>query len=129
MLELGIPVIQPPGGHAVYIDAGAFLPQISRDEFPGLALTVELYLEGGVRAVEIGSLAFARKDEDSGEMVHPSMELVRLALPRRTYTQAHLDYVAETAGRIAARRSDLRGYRITYEPRLMRHFTARFEPV
>jgi tryptophanase len=129
LLDMGIPVIQPPGGHAVYIDAGAFLPHIPRDEFPGLALTIELYLEGGVRAVEIGSLAFARKDEESGEMVHPLMELVRLAIPRRTYTQAHIDYVAETAGRIAARRNKIRGYRITYEPRLMRHFTARFEPI
>jgi tryptophanase len=129
LLESGLPVIEPPGGHAVYIDAGAFLPHVPRDQYPGLALAIELYLEGGVRAVEIGSLAFARKDEGTGEMIHPLMELVRLALPRRTYTQAHLDYVAETAGRIAARRHDLRGYRITYEPRLMRHFTARFEPL
>lgn len=129
LLDVGVPVIQPPGGHAVYIDAGGLLPHISRDEYPGLALTIELYLEGGVRAVEIGSLAFARKDEATGEMVHPLLELVRLAIPRRTYTQAHLDYVAETAGRIAARRTEIRGYRITYAPRLMRHFTARFEPL
>lgn len=129
LLELGVPVIQPSGGHAVYIDAAAFLPHIRRDEFPGQALVVELYLEGGVRAVELGSVAFARKDEHSGEMVYPLMELVRLALPRRTYTQAHLDFVAEAMGRIAARRETIRGYRITYQPRLMRHFTARFEPV
>ena len=129
LLDLGVPVIQPPGGHAVYIDAGAFLPHITRDDFPGQALTVELYLEGGVRAVELGSVAFARKDEDTGEMVYPLMELVRLALPRRTYTQAHLDFVAEAVGRIAARKDEIRGYRITYQPRLMRHFTARFEPL
>lgn len=129
LLDFGVPVIQPPGGHAVYIDAGAFLPHIGRDEYPGQALAVELYLEGGVRSVELGSVAFARKDEHSGEMVHPLMELVRLALPRRTYTQAHLDFVAETMGRIAARKTEIRGYRITYQPRLMRHFTARFEPL
>jgi len=129
LLDLGVPVIQPAGGHAVYIDAGAFLPHIRRDEFPGQALVVELYLEGGVRSVELGSVAFARKDEHTGEMVYPLMELVRLALPRRTYTQAHLDYVAEAMGRIAARRDAIRGYRITYQPRLMRHFTARFEPL
>jgi tryptophanase len=129
LLDLGVPVIQPTGGHAVYIDAGAFLPHIGRDEFPGQALVVELYLEGGVRSVELGSVAFARKDEHTGEMVYPMMELVRLAFPRRTYTQAHLDYVAETMGRIAARREAIRGYRITYQPRLMRHFTARFEPI
>jgi tryptophanase len=129
LLDFGVPVIQPPGGHAVYIDAGAFLPHIGRDEYPGQALAVELYLEGGVRSVELGSVAFARKDEHSGEMVYPLMELVRLALPRRTYTQAHLDFVAETMGRIAARKTEIRGYRITYQPRLMRHFTARFEPL
>jgi tryptophanase len=129
LLDLDVPAIQPPGGHAVYIDAGAFLPHIPRGEFPGQALAVELYLEGGVRAVELGSVMFAREDEDTGEMVYPLMELVRLALPRRTYTQAHLDFVAEAVGRIAARKADIRGYRITYQPRLMRHFTARFEPV
>ncbi len=129
LLDLGVPVIQPSGGHAVYVDAGAFLPHIRRDEFPGQALAVELYLEGGVRSVELGSVMFARKDEDTSEMVYPLMELVRLALPRRTYTQAHLDYVAETMGRIAARREAIRGYRITHQPRLMRHFTARFEPL
>jgi tryptophanase len=129
LLDFGVPVIQPPGGHAVYVDAGAFLPHIGRDEYPGQSLAVELYLEGGVRSVELGSVAFARRDESSGEMIYPLMELVRLALPRRTYTQAHLDFVAETMGRIAARRESLRGYRITYQPRLMRHFTARFEPL
>lgn len=129
LLDFGVPVIEPPGGHAVYVDAGAFLPHIGRDEFPGQALAVELYLEGGVRSVELGSVAFARKDEHSGEMVYPLMELVRLALPRRTYTQAHLDIVAETMGRIAARKTEIHGYRITYQPRLMRHFTARFEPL
>jgi len=129
LLALGVPVIQPSGGHAVYIDAGAFLPHIPRDEFPGQALVAELFLEGGVRTVELGSVMFARKDEDTGEMAHPLMELVRMALPRRTYTQAHLDFVAETMDRIVARREAIRGYRITYQPRLMRHFTARFEPV
>src|SRR3990170_3327442 len=105
-----IPLIEPPGGHAVYIDAGALLPHIPRQAFPGQSLSVELYLEGGVRAVELGSVMFARKDEDTGEMVYPLMELVRLALPRRTYTQAHLDFVAEAGCRIAARKTEVRGY-------------------
>jgi tryptophanase len=113
----GIPVVQPPGGHAVYVDASAMLPQIPRGEFPGIALVNALYLDGGIRSCEIGSVMFAEK---------ASMELVRLALPRRLYTQAHVDYVAEVAAAID--RQSLSGYRLTYAPKVLRHFTARFEP-
>ena len=129
LLELGVPVIEPPGGHAVYVDAGHLLPHIPRDQFPGQALSVELYLEGGIRGVELGSVAFAYKDPETAEMRYPSLELVRMALPRRTYTQAHLDYVVEVMARIYRRRETLRGYRFTYAPELLRHFTARFVPV
>ncbi len=125
----GIPVIEPAGGHAVYIDAGKMLPHIPQAEFPGQALVVEMYRAGGIRAVELGSVAFAYPDPDSGEMQFPEMELVRLALPRRTYTQSHLDYVVKVLKIIAAKKESLSGYRITKEPKLMRHFTATFESV
>ena len=123
----GVPLIEPPGGHALYVDAGRLLPHIPPGEFPGQALTVELYLQGGVRAVEIGSVMFAQPDPETGAMVYPRLELVRLALPRRTYTQSHLDYVAEVLADIAARRAGLRGLRFTYAPDVLRHFTAQFE--
>jgi tryptophanase len=129
LLDVGVPVVQPPGGHAVYIDAGGFLPHIPRHEFPGQSLAVELYREGGIRAVEIGSVAFAYTDPETGEEHVPLLELVRLAIPRRMYTQAHMDWVVEAAGRIATRKDELPGYRITYAPELLRHFTAVFEPI
>ncbi len=129
LLSAGIPIIQPPGGHAIYLDAGHFLPGIPHAQFPGQALAAELYLEGAVRAVEIGSVMFAYPDPDTGQVVYPELELVRLAIPRRVYTQAHLDYVVSTLERIAERRQTLKGYRITYAPELLRHFTARFEPL
>jgi len=129
LLEVEVPVVQPPGGHAVYIDAGGFLPHIPRNEFPGQSLAAELYLEGGIRGVEIGSVAFAFTDPETGEEHTPLLELVRLAIPRRMYTQAHLDWVVKTAGAIAARKEELRGYRITHAPELLRHFTAVFEPI
>ncbi len=125
----GLQIIEPPGGHAVYVDAGALLAHIPHGEYPGQTLTVELYLEGGIRAVEIGSVMFAHPDPETGQMVYPRLELVRLAIPRRVYTQSHLDYVAKVLGRIANRAPQLRGYRITYAPPLLRHFTARFEPL
>jgi tryptophanase len=129
LLDKGVPVVQPPGGHAVYIDAGDFLPHIPRVQFPGQSLAVELYLEGGIRGVEIGSVAFAYTDPETGEEHVPLLELVRLAIPRRMYTQAHMDWVVEAAGRIADRKDELPGYRITYAPELLRHFTAVFEPI
>jgi tryptophanase len=127
--QAGIPIIEPPGGHALYLDAGGFLPQIPRDEFPGLSLVTELYLQGGIRSCELGSIAFAHPDPSTGEMVYPPFELVRLALPRRVYTQAHLDYVGDALTGVARYADSLRGFRITYQPKLMRHFTAHFEPV
>ncbi len=129
LIEAGIPIIEPAGGHAVYVDAGRLFPHIPQGHFPGQALAVELYLEGGIRAVEIGSVMFAHPDPQTGQMVYPRLELVRLAIPRRVYTQSHMDYVVRTMQKIAARRQGIRGYRFTYAPELLRHFTARFEPV
>lgn len=129
LLARGIPIVEPPGGHAIYLDAGRLLPHIPPAEFPGQALCAALYLEGGVRGVEIGSVMFAYPDPTTGKMVHPRLELVRLAIPRRVYTQSHMDYVVQTLVELAEKRSTLRGYRITYAAPLMRHFTARFEPL
>jgi len=127
--EAGIPIVEPPGGHAVFVDAGALFPQIPQAAFPGQALVAELYLEGGIRAVEIGSVMFAHPDPETGAVAHPALELVRLAIPRRVYTQSHLDYVARVLARIGARRETIRGLKITYAPEVLRHFTARFEPI
>lgn len=127
--ENGIPVVEPAGGHAIYLDAGRLLPHIPHAGFPGQALGAALYLEGGIRGVEIGSVMFAYPDPDTGEMIFPQLELVRLALPRRVYTQSHLDYVAATLNLLSEKRDELRGYRIVYAPPLLRHFTARFEPL
>jgi len=127
--KAGIPTIQPAGGHAVYLDAHAVLPHIPQAEFPGQALAVELYREGAIRGVEIGSVMFAYPDPDTGKMVFPKLELLRLAIPRRTYTQTHMDYVADSLARIKDRASKVRGYKFTYAPELLRHFTARFEPL
>lgn len=127
--DAGIPYLKPSGGHAIYLDAGTLLPHIHHPEYPGQALCAALYLEGGVRGVEIGSVMFAYPDPHSGEMVYPRLEMVRLALPRRVYTQSHLDYVADTLIRLKDQAASLRGYRITYAAPLLRHFTARFEPL
>ncbi len=129
IIESGVQIVEPPGGHAIYIDAGSLLPHIPHGQFPGQSLAVELYLEGGIRGCEIGSVMFAHPDPETGEMVFPKLELVRLAIPRRTYTQSHLDYVADTLGRIARRAESLRGYEFTYAPELLRHFTAKFQPL
>ncbi len=127
--RVGIPVLRPAGGHAAYLDAGRLLPHIPRQQFPGQSLSVEFYLDGGVRAVELGSVAFGYTDPQTGEEVHPALELVRMAIPRRTYTRAHLDHVIECAARIGARADQLSGYRIVKAPELLRHFTAEFEPL
>ncbi|MBN2386175.1 MAG: tryptophanase [Anaerolineales bacterium] len=127
--QQGMAIVEPPGGHAIYIDAGNLLPHIPHAEFPGQALAVELYLEGAIRGCEIGSVMFAHPDPQTGEMIFPRLELVRLAIPRRVYTRSHFDYIAEVVGEIAARKDSLRGYKFTYAPELLRHFTARFEPL
>jgi tryptophanase len=129
LLEAGIPIVEPPGGHAIYIDAGQLLPHIPQAQFPGQTLSIELYREGGIRTSEIGSVMFAHPSPETGVMVYPALELVRLAIPRRVYTQSHLDYVVEVCGRIAGHKAELRGVRFTYAPKLLRHFTARFEVV
>jgi tyrosine phenol-lyase len=124
----GVPIVQPPGGHAIYIDAAAFLPHVSPIELPGQALVAELYLEGGIRAVEIGTVMFGRRDADGIEHAGP-MELVRLAIPRRVYTQSHIDYVVEVILAVWKRRREISGYRMTYQAESLRHFTAQFEPL
>jgi tryptophanase len=129
LIQAGIPIVEPAGGHAIYLDAGRLLPHIPHAEFPGQALGAALYLEGCVRGVEIGSVMFAHPDPDTGEMIYPQLEMVRLALPRRVYTQSHLDYTIEVLAGLAKKREQLRGYRLVYAPPLLRHFTARFEPL
>jgi tryptophanase len=127
--EASIPTIQPAGGHAVYVDAQAVFPHIPNYEFPGLALAVELYREGAIRGSEIGSVMFACLDPDTGKWHYPKLELLRLAIPRRTYTQTHMDYVADSLAAIRERAESVRGYKFTYAPELLRHFTARFAPL
>jgi len=129
LVEAGIPVVQPFGGHAIYVDAKAFLPNIPQSQFPGQALTVALYREAGIRVVEIGSLMFAHKDPESGEWQYPALDLVRLAIPRRVYTASHLEYVAEALIRIQEKRGELKGLRLVYEPPFLRHFTAILEEI
>jgi tryptophanase len=116
--QAGVPIVQPPGGHAIYLDARAFLPDIAPAEFPGVVLADELYLEGGIRSVEIGTLMFAGAAK---------MDLVRLAIPRRVYTQSHIDYVIEVILEVWRRREHIRGLKLTYQAPFLRHFTARFE--
>jgi tryptophanase len=125
----GVPIVQPPGGHAVYIDAAAMLPHIPPHEYPAQALAVELFRNGGVRGVEIGTVMFGRPDPDGGPDESAAMELVRLAIPRRTYTQSHIDYVAEVVIDVAAGAEDIRGYRMVEQAPWLRHFTAKFESV
>jgi tyrosine phenol-lyase len=125
----GIPIVEPPGGHAVYIDARAMLPHIPPELLPGQALSCALYIEGGVRSVEIGTVMFGRTHPKTGKQVAADKDLVRLALPRRVYTQSHVDYVIEVAGCLVQNRTSIRGYRIVSEPSALRHFSAVFAPV
>jgi tyrosine phenol-lyase len=129
LIERGIPVLIPPGGHAVYLDAKRFAPHIPPEQFPGQSIVVELYRVGGIRSVEIGSVMFGRKDKETGKFIPHTMELVRLAIPRRVYTQSHIDYVVEVITEVYKNRDKLKGYRIVWEAPLLRHFTARFEPI
>ncbi len=125
----GVPIVRPVGGHAVYLNARKFLPHIPQEQFPAQALTVALYREAGIRAVEIGSLMFAQKDPDTGVTVYPELELVRLAVPRRVYTTMHMNYVIESIHSIYRKRDQIRGLRIAYESPYLRHFTAVLEEI
>jgi tryptophanase len=127
LAKAGVPIIRPAGGHAIYVDARALAPQVPPLAYPGVALANALYLEGGVRGAEIGTLMFGLGPD--GTERPAAMDLVRLAIPRRVYTQSHIDYVAEVVLAVAARRAELRGYRVVEAPRVLRHFTARFEPL
>lgn len=124
----GVPLVLPTGGHAVYLDAAAFLPHIPRYEYPGQALCCALYTVGGIRSVEIGSVMFGKYDQ-TGQLVSPPLELVRLAMPRRVYTQSHMDYVTEVILEVYEKREQLSGFQITEEVPLLRHFTAKFKPL
>ena len=128
LVAAGVPIIEPPGGHAIYIDAKRFLPNIPADQYPGQSIVCELYLEGGVRAVEIGSVMFGKKDKN-GKLIPSMMELVRMAIPRRVYTQSHIDYLIEVIIEVYKNRDRLKGYQFTYEASMLRHFTARFKPI
>lgn len=123
----GVPIVQPPGGHAVYIDARAFLPHIPPTQFPGVALAAELYVEGGIRSVEIGTLMFGKRDEKGAEC-GVAMDLLRLAIPRRVYTQSHIDYVVEVILEVWRRREKIRGLELVYQAPVLRHFTAKLQP-
>jgi tryptophanase len=118
--DQGVPIVQPPGGHAIYLDARAFLPHVPQHQFPGVALGAELYLEGGIRSVEIGALMFGAAAK---------MDLVRLAIPRRVYTQSHIDYVVEVILAVWRKREQISGLKLTYEAPFLRHFTAQLEPL
>jgi tyrosine phenol-lyase len=126
LIEMGVPIVRPIGGHAVYLDAKAFYPHLSQDEFPAQALAAHLYEDSGVRAMERGIVSAGRSKE-TGEHHHPALELVRLTIPRRVYTQAHMDIVAESAAAVFDAQESARGLRMVYEPRYLRFFQARFE--
>lgn len=129
LIRAGVPILEPPGGHAIYLDAKRFVPQIPPEQFPGQAVVCELYRAGGIRTVEIGSVMFGTTDPATRNFVPPALELVRLAIPRRVYTQSHIDYVSECVIEVFERRDELSGYAITFEAPMLRHFTARFAPL
>ena len=129
LLRAGVRIVEPPGGHAIYIDAADFCDHLTPDQFPGQALLCALYRHAGIRAVEIGSVMFGKTDGTTGKTIHPPMQLVRLAVPRRVYTQSHIDYVIEAIGEVYANRLAIRGLRIVEAPEVLRHFTAKFAEV
>ena len=129
LLKEGVPIIEPPGGHAIYLDAKRFTPHIPPEQYPGQSIVCELYIEGGLRTTEIGSVMFGKYDKQTGKLIPAMMELVRLAIPRRVYTQSHIDYVAEVVTEVYKMRNKLKGYKIIYEAPILRHFTARFQPL
>jgi tryptophanase len=129
LLEGGVPIVEPPGGHAVYIDGRRFLPHVPQEQFPAQVISVELYIGGGIRSLELGSIAFAEKDEQTGDYRYPKLDLLRLAIPRRVYTNSHMKYVAEHVIDIYSRRDSLKGLKMVYQPSVARHFTCRLEPL
>jgi tryptophanase len=128
LADMGVPVMRPAGVHALYIDARAFLPHIDPAEFPGQALSLALYLEGGIRTVEIGAVMFGRQDPETGAEIPVEKDLVRMAFPRRVYTQSHMDYVVEVMAEVWKKREQIPGWKITYQAPMLRHFTAEFAP-
>jgi tryptophanase len=127
LISVGIPIIEPPGAHAIYVDAAALLPHLSREQLPGQALSVAMYLEGGIRGVELGTVAFGQLND--GKWDFPALELVRMAIPRRVYTQSHFDYVIDVFAEIKQGASKIKGMKMTYAPELLRHFTAQFAEI
>jgi tryptophanase len=123
IMDAGMPIVEPTGGHAIFIDAGRLLPHIPPEQFPGQGLAIEFYVQGGVRVVEIGSIMFGSTDPETGKFVAAPRELVRMALPRRVYTNSHIDYVAEVAQRITASKETIKGFKIVKQPKYLRHFT------
>jgi tryptophanase len=124
--KLGIPIVKPVGGHAVYIDARAMLPHIPPSEYPGQALAIEMYRLGGIRGCEIGTVMFGQQPDGSEKLA--AMDLVRMAIPRRVYTQSHIDYCIECLAEVNANKNNLRGVNISWQPPMLRHFTCHFEP-
>ncbi|HKJ03816.1 MAG TPA: tryptophanase [Longimicrobiales bacterium] len=129
LTEGGVPIMQPPGGHAVYIDAAAFLPHVPARQLPGQSVAAELYLDGGIRAVEIGTVMFGRRDPETGQESTAKMELVRLAIPRRVYTKSQIDYLVDVTLDVYRRREAIGGFRFVEQAPVLRHFTATFEPL
>jgi tyrosine phenol-lyase len=128
LIDAGIPIVQPIGGHGVFLDARGFLPNLPQEQYPAQSLAAALYLDSGIRAMERGIVS-AGRNKETGENNKPSLELVRLTIPRRVYTQAHMDVVAESVESVFAERETIRGLRMTYEPKYLRFFQARFELV
>ncbi|MCK5100831.1 MAG: hypothetical protein KAR45_22165, partial [Desulfobacteraceae bacterium] len=126
--EIGVPIVRPNGGHAVFMDAKKMLPHIPSLQYPGIGVLNALYIEGGVRAVELGSVMFGQFDEDGNELPSP-LELVRLAIPRRVYTQSHFEYLVEAIKEVWEKKDQIPGYKITYQTKFLRHFTCHFETV
>jgi tyrosine phenol-lyase len=127
LIDWGVPIVRPVGGHAVYLDARAFYPKIPQTEFPAQRLAAELYLDSGVRAMERGIVS-AGRNKKTGDHYYPKLELVRLTIPRRVYTQAHMDVTAESVANVYDNRKKVRGLHMVYEPKYLRFFQARFEP-
>jgi tyrosine phenol-lyase len=128
LIDFGVPIVNPIGTHGIFLDASQFLPHIPQDQFPAQTLAAEIYLDSGVRSMERGIVS-AGRDKDSGDHCRPELELVRLTVPRRVYTQAHMDVVAESVARVWQRRDSIVGLEMVYEPRYLRFFQARFKPL